>query len=221
MILNKNHKQVYRIMKKYDLKAKIRKINPSRVSLKKNKENMFVKNILNREFKQETPYKFASTDITYLKYGNNSTFAFLSVVKDIASGEMLAWYLSEKMNLELVMDTLDNLVDYFKKNNLNLNNLLLHSDQGFQYTNIEYHDKLKELGIIQSMSRKGNSIDNAIIETFFGHLKDEIDFKDINSFSELKNIIKDYMIYFNNKRPQWTKKKMTPLEFREYLLKEK
>ena len=69
------------------------------------------------------------------------------------------------------------------------------------------------------MSRRGNSVDNAIIETFFGHMKDEIDFKEIYSFSELERVIKEYMIYFNNNRPQWDKKKMTPVQFREYLLK--
>ena len=88
MILNLNHKQVHRIMKKYGLRAEIRRINKSRVRLKKNQENIAVKNILNRKFKQKTPYEFTSTDITYLKHKNR--FSFLSVVKDLASGEILS-----------------------------------------------------------------------------------------------------------------------------------
>ena len=197
---------MYRIMKKYDLKAKIRRINKSRISLEKNKENIAVANLLNREFKQITPYKFLSTDISYLKH--QGSFSFLSVIKDIATGEILTYKISQKMNLNLVLSTIDNLVKYFKENNLDLKNILLHSDQGFQYTNPSYHYKLKELGIIQSMSRKGNSIDNAIIETFFGHMKDETEFRNINSFSELNRIIDNYMVYFNYYRPQWHKKKI-------------
>jgi transposase InsO family protein len=106
------------------------------------------------------------------------------------------------MDLKLVFNTIKKLKKYFKINNLKLDNVLIHSDQGFQYTHSNYKNILNNLKIIQSMSRKGNSIDNAIIETFFGHLKDEIDFKDINSFFELNREIKKYMVYFNNQRPQ-------------------
>jgi len=219
MDLNKNHKQVYRIMNKYGLKARIRKVNPSRVSLKKNKENRYVPNLLNRKFKQKRPYTFASTDITYLKYQNSSVFAFLSVVKDLATGEILSWKLSKDINLKLVLDTIDDLEKYFKINNLDLSKLLLHSDQGFQYTNLAYHSRLKELKIIQSMSRRGNSVDNAPIESFFGHLKDEVDYSKLN-FKELKELIEDYMLEYNYKRKQWNKKKMTPVQYREYLFEQ-
>lgn len=140
------------------------------------------------------------------------------MIKDIASGEILVYELSKEMNLKLVLKTINKLKKYFNENNLEMNNILLHSDQGFQYTHSKYKRKLKNLNIIQSMSRRGNSVDNAIIETFFGHMKDEIDFKEIYSFSELERVIKEYMIYFNNNRPQWDKKKMTPIQFREYLL---
>ena len=221
MELRINHKKVHRLMKKYNLKSTIRKKKKANILsnklLKKNK----APNHLNRQFKQETPYEFLSTDITYINYDEGNKWAYLSVIKDIASGEILAFHLSKEMNLNLVFLTIKRLKKYFKDNNLDLNNTLIHSDQGFQYTHSNYKKILNDLNIIQSMSRKGNSIDNAIIETFFGHLKDELDFKDINSFRELNRVINRYMIYFNHKRPQWHKKKMTPLEFREYLLKEK
>ena len=124
------------------------------------------------------------------------------------------------MNLKLVLDTIDSLKKYFKNNNLDLSKLLIHSDQGFQYTNLAYHDKLKNLKITQSMSRKANSVDNAPIESFFGHLKDDIEYSKLN-FKELKKIINDYMIEYNHKRKQWNRKKMTPVEYRNHLLKQK
>lgn len=210
-----NLKKVRRIMKKYGLVCKIRRINKARVSLKKNKENMFVKNLLNREFKQKTPHTYASTDITYIKHRNR--FSFLSVIKDLATGEVLVWKLSREMNLNLIMDTIDNLKRYFGKNNLDLTKLLLHSDQGFQYTNLEYHTRLKELGIIQSMSRRGNSVDNAPIESFFGHMKDEIEYKHLN-FIELNELINEYMLEYNYKRKQWGRQRMSPIYYRNYLL---
>jgi len=210
-----NLKKIRRIMKKYGLMCKIRRANKSRVSLKKNKENMFVRNLLNREFKQYTPYHYASTDITYIKHQNR--FSFLSVVKDLATGEILTWRLSKEMNLKLVMNTIDGLALYFKENNMVISNLLLHSDQGFQYTNLDYHNKLKELNITQSMSNRGNSVDNASIESFFGHMKDEIEYKYLN-FAELENLIAEYMLEYNYKRKQWGRRRLAPVYYRDYLL---
>jgi putative transposase len=210
-----NLKKIRRIMHKYGLVCKIRRRNKARVTLTKNIENMCVKNTLNRKFKQDIPYTYASTDITYLKHNNK--FSFLSVVKDIATGEALCWKLSKYMNLELVINTITELELKFKKNKLDLKQLLLHSDQGFQYTNSIYHKMLKTLKIKQSMSRKGNSVDNAPIESFFGHMKDEIDCKNIN-FNQLHNLINEYMIDYNYKRKQWNKRKMTPIEYKNYLL---
>jgi transposase InsO family protein len=210
-----NLKKIRRIMKKYDLVCKIRKVNKARVALQKNLENRYVYNLLNRQFRKDTPYRFASTDITYIRHCRR--FSFLSVVKDIATGEVLTWKLSREMNLKLVIDTIENLERYFRNNKLDLSRLLLHSDQGFQYTNLEYYNKLKELRIIQSMSRRGNSVDNAPIESFFGHLKDEIEYKHLN-FSELENLISEYMIEYNYERKQWGRQSMAPVFYRDYLL---
>lgn len=211
-----NTKKIRRIMKKYGLVCAIRRINKARVSLHKNRENMFVKNLLKRRFKQYMPHTTLSTDITYLKH--NGRFSFLSTIKDLASGEILVWELSQYMNLDLVLRTVDKLEMYYQARNLCLKGVLLHSDQGFQYTNIEYHKRLKELNITQSMSRRGNSIDNAPIESFFGHMKDEIYIKDLN-FDELNKVIDEYMIEYNYKRKQWGRQKMAPVFYRDYLLK--
>ncbi len=199
-----NLKKIYRLMNKYGLVCKIRKINKSRVSLQKNKENIAVKNLLNREFRQKTPYKYLSTDITYLKHSGR--FSFLSTVKDLASGEILSWELTKTMDLVLVLRTITKLERYFKARKLSSQGVLLHSDQGFQYTNIIYHNKLKSLGVIQSMSRKGNSVDNAPIESFFGHMKDEIEIKDLN-FNQISEVINGYMLEYNYERRQWSRKR--------------
>jgi transposase InsO family protein len=210
-----NLKRVRRIMKKYDLICKIRRTNKSRVSLKKNIVNQEVANLLDRRFEQNIPHKVASTDITYLK--NKGRFSFLSTVKDLATGEVLTWKLSKLMNLDLVLNTIDDLEVYFRENNLGLDNLLLHSDHGFQYTSLTYHNRLKELGVTQSMSRKGNSVDNAPIESFFGHMKDEIEYSKLN-FTELEDLIDRYMVEYNYKRRQWGRKRLAPVYYRDYLL---
>ena len=210
-----NLKKIRRIMGKYGLACKIRRVNKARVTLKKNKEDMFVKNLLDREFKQYVPYRFASTDITYIKHQNR--FSFLSVVKDLASGEVLVWRLSKTMDLKLVMDTIYDLEQYFRNNNLDLSKLLLHSDQGFQYTSLTYHNRLKELSIIQSMSRRGNSVDNAPIESFFGHFKDEVEYSKLNFF-EVKSLITEYMLGYNYNRKQWGRRRLAPMYYRDYLL---
>ncbi len=210
-----NLKKIRKIMKKYGLVCRIRKVNKSRVSLKRNKENVAVKNLLNRKFRQNTPHKFLSTDITYLKHKDR--FSFLSVVKDLASGEVLVWELSKTMDLDLVLRTVIKLEMYFKVRMLSLRDVLIHSDQGFQYTNTIYHNRLKKLSIIQSMSRRGNSVDNAPIESFFGHMKDEVEYSKLN-FIELKDLIDEYMIEYNYKRKQWGRQKMSPVLYRNYLL---
>ena len=112
--------------------------------------------------------------------------------------------------MELVLETVKQMDKY--------QNALIHSDQGFHYTNPEYIEKIKALEMIQSMSKKGNCIDNAPIESFFGHLKDDVDYKDCKTFEELRLLIKNYIPYYNNERAQWDLKKMTPVEYRDHLL---
>lgn len=210
-----NHKKIIRIMKKYHLFVKIRTSNHYKAIMKKSLEHRTCENILNRDFKQNIPYTSLSTDITYIPF--NHRFAYLSVVKDIASREILGWNISKHLEMELVLDTIENM-----KLNLTLSeDVMIHSDQGFHYTNPQYIEKLKKLRMIQSMSRKGNCIDNAPIESFFGHLKDEVDYKNCKTFEEVNLLIEDYMEYYNNNRQQWNLKKMTPVDYRNHLLDHK
>lgn len=206
--LKMNHKKIVRIMRKYSLVTKVRRKNPYKMIMKKTAEHRIFENKLDRNFLQTTPLRFFCTDITYMFFSNR--VAYLSVVKDIASGEIIAWYLLPNITMELVLKTLEQMTKY--------ENALIHSDQGFHYTNPEYILKVKALDLIQSMSRKGNCIDNASIESFFGHLKDDVDYKSCKTFEELKLLIENYIQYYNNERPQWNKNKMTPVEYRCHLL---
>jgi len=205
-----NHKKIQRIMKKYDLIAKVRRKNPYKQIMKKRLEHRTFPNLLKRQFDQPLPYKVFSTDITYIPFQNE--FVFLSVVKDIASGEAIAWNISHGLEMTLVADTIKQIPRELCEN------VMIHSDQGFHYTHPGYIELVKELKMIQSMSSKGSAIDNAPIESFFGHLKDELDYKSCTSFEDLCSKISKYMQYYNNERKQWTRNRMTPVQYRNHLL---
>jgi transposase InsO family protein len=203
-----NHKKVIRIMRKYQLVAKIRQRNPYKSIMKKTQEHNTFENKLDRQFKPARPYQIFCTDITYIPF--NSRFAYLSVVKDIASGEVVAWHLLPYITMPLVLETLAKLKTG--------QSTMIHSDQGFHYTNPQYIAKVKALEMVQSMSRKGNCIDNAPIESFFGHMKDEVDYKNCKTFGQLYQLIENYIRYYNYERAQWDRNKMTPVEYRSHLL---
>lgn len=209
-----NHKKIIRIMRKYNLFTKIRRKNPYKMIMKKSLEHRTFENKLNRNFEQDVPYKVFCTDITYISF--NHRFAYLSVVKDIASGEIVAWNMTRHLEMDLVINTVENM----KNNNVvsSFENVMIHSDQGFHYTNPAYIGRIKELKMVQSMSRKGNCIDNAPMESFFGHLKDDVDHKFCKTFEELYSLIGEYVEYYNNERQQWELKKMTPVDYRNHLL---
>ena len=203
-LMHMNHKKIQRIMKKYGLIAKIRRKNPYKMIMKKNLEHRIFPNKLQRRFQQPVPLKTFCTDITYIPFGCG--FVYLSVIKDISSGEVMAWNLATSFNMTLVLETIMNMrLDSYE-------NIMIHSDQGFHYTNPKYIELIKELKIDQSMSRKANCIDNAPIESFFGHMKDELEYQSCGSFEELFFKIEEYMKYYNYERKQWTRNKMTPVE---------
>lgn len=110
-----------------------------------------------------------------------------------------------------------NTLDTLKRISTTADGAIFHSDQGILYLNDTFQLKVKELGYLQSMSKRGNCWDNAPKESQYGHMKDEIVFGAIQTFDELEAIIDDYYDYYNNERPQWTRNKMTPLEYETYL----
>jgi len=209
-----NHKKIIRIKNKYHLFTKIRRTNPYKAIMKKTKEHRTFGNILDRNFNQTAPFRAFGTDITYLPF--NHRMAYLSAVKDFASGEIVAWDVSQHLEMDIVLNTVKNMQQ--NKNIVSLSDVLIHSDQGVHYTSPQYSNMLKKLNMIQSMSRKGNCIDNAPTESFFGHLKDDVDYTDCKSFDELKEMIDQYINYYNNERQQWDLKKMTPVEYRNHLI---
>lgn len=205
-----NHKKIQRIMRKYDLITKVRKRNPYREIMKESLEHRTFPNKLQREFNQAIPSTVFCTDITYIPFNQN--FVYLSVIKDIASGEVVSWDLSQSLSMKFVLNTIEHIDKSSSKS------AIIHSDQGFHYTNPSYIKAVNRLDMIQSMSAKGNCIDNSPIESFFGHMKDELDYKSCTTLKELRLKIQQYMQYYNNERKQWTRNKMTPVEYREYLI---
>lgn len=205
-----NHKKVLRFMNKYNLLSKVRKRNPYKNIARATKEHRSFSNILNREFSWNTPLTKLWTDISYLYY--NWTKAYLSILKDMISWEIISHKVSGNLWLNFVLETI-------KKSKDKLSNWsIIHSDQWWHYTNPIYSNQLKKLWIIQSMSRKANCLDNAPTESFFWHLKDEIDLSNCKSFEDLEIYIKNYIIHYNYKRPQRSRKKMTPVQYRNHLV---
>ena len=210
-----NRKKIQRIMRKYNIICPIRKANPYKRIAKATKAHRVVPNKLNRAFKQNIPGKIMLTDITYMPYGNNK-MAYLSTIKDSSTNEILAYKLSNSLAIDIVIETIDKLIK-LKPFRLH-KDAFVHSDQGFHYTSPIFQRLLKENNLGQSMSRRGNCWDNAPQESFFGHMKDEIDYKNCNTIEELRILIDDYMDYYNNDRCQWNLKKLTPVQYRNQLL---
>lgn len=206
-----NRKRIMRIMRKYNIVCPIRR---KKYKYKVTKEHKVCKNYLQREFKQNVPGKVMLTDISYLQYGNAKT-AYLSTILDASTNEILSFKVRENMKLDLVISTLNELKD---NQFVHFDDGMIHSDQGWHYTNPQFRIRAAEMGLQQSMSRRGNCWDNAPQESFFGHLKDELDIKHCNTFDELHTLISDYIDYYNNDRYQWNLNKMTPIQYRNYLL---
>jgi transposase InsO family protein len=203
-----NHKKVLRIMNKYWLKTKIRIKKPYSKIAKATQEHKTFPNILNRQFRWLEVFKKLWTDITYLYY--NWFRCYLSILKDMITWEIISYKISSNLWLNFVLDTVNAV-------KIDLNWVTIHSDQWFHYTNPSYQILLKKRWVIQSMSRKWNCLDNAPTESFFGHLKDEIDLSNCKSLKDVEYIINNYIFYYNNQRFQWNKKKMTPVQYRNHL----
>ena len=133
-----------------------------------------------------------------------------------STNEILAYNLSNSLAIDIVTETINKLV---KLKSFKLHkDAFIHSDQGSHYTSPIFQKLLKKYNLGQSMSRRGNCWDNAPQESFFGHMKDEIDYKSCETIEELKILIDDYMDYYNNERCQWNLKKLTPVQYRNQLL---
>ena len=153
------------------------------------------------------------TDVSYIPY--NGTFCYLSTILDAYTRQILAYELSESLKVDFVLQTIVQMVD---KHGISLQaETIVHSDQGFHYTSLKFIQILKDSNLRQSMSRRGNSWDNAPQESFFGHMKDEIDLYGCTRFSQVKRIIDDWMDYYNTERYQWQLAKLAPDEYYRYI----
>ena len=208
-----NVKKIRRLMKKYNLFCPIRKANPYRRMAKALKTNNVADNILNREFKEHGPRMVLLTDITYIPYHN--TKCYLSVILDAFTKKILSYVLSESLEVDFVLETVNQLIE---KHGISLSTkTLVHSDQGCHYTSYSFIQILKDKKLRQSMSRRGNCWDNAPQESFFGHMKDEINLSKCRIFNDVKTIINDWIDYYNNERYQWNLAKLSPVEYYKYI----
>jgi putative transposase len=200
-----NHKRVRRLMRELGIQSVIRKKRP----FYGRRGSVVFPNVLNREFRADHSFQKLVTDITYVRVGD--TFAYLSAVLDLYNNEIVAWELSERNDLELVLNTLKQLEEKpFSKN------ALLHSDQGFQYTTKSYENQLQELKIQGSHSRRGNCHDNACIESFFSHLKTEkLYLVRPKTIKQVHQAIEEYIYFYNHSRFQEKLNGLSPIEYRE------
>ena len=200
--------KILRLMKKYGCVCTVRKERPE---LKTNKENLKKNrkpNLLKRRFRLARPNEILLTDVSYLKYSTNKT-EYFSCIKDAVTGRIVNHVTSSSNDLSLAAATIASLDS--------TENALFHSDQGTLYFNDSFQNKLKELGYEQSMSRRGNCWDNSSQESYFGHMKDECDFSKCSTPEDIKKKVDEYVYYYNYERPQWTRNKMTPVDYENYL----
>ena len=203
-----NHKKVYRIMVKLGLKPLKR--NKRKYSSYKGTVGTIADNHINREFYADKPNEKWYTDVT--EFNLRGEKCYLSPILDGFNGEVISHNISKSANLEQINDMLNKAFD-----NKNLEGLIFHSDQGWQYQHQSYQQRLKNKGITQSMSRKGNSMDNGMMENFFGILKTEMFYDQEDNYKTLDDLIKaidDYIYYYNYDRIKVKLKGLSPVNYR-------
>lgn len=201
-----NHKTVLRLMKTLGLKSIIR---VKKYRSYRGEQGRIAPNILKRNFKTDQPNKKWATDVTEFNVSGNKLY--LSPIIDLFNGEIISYNISERPVFAQITDMLKKGLKKIK----NTENIILHSDQGWQYQMKAYQMLLKEKGIVQSMSRKGNCLDNAVIENFFGTLKSEMFYtKKFKTIGELKKEIKEYINYYNHDRIRLNLKGKSPVQYR-------
>lgn len=201
-----NHKTVYRMMSEMGLQCRIRKV---RYVSYRGFVGQTAPNIIGRDFAASEPNRKWATDVTQIKIG--STRLFLSPIMDMFNGEIISYSISRSQGLDLIYGMLDKAFRKFGS----LDGLIFHSDQGWQYQHSSYRKRLQERNIIQSMSRKGNCLDNAMMENFFGIMKSELLYAGkFNSPNEFIKALDEYIDYYNNKRIKTRLNGKSPVQYR-------
>lgn len=205
-----NHKTVRKLMIGLGLKSLIR---VKKYKSYKGQQGKIAPNILSRDFKAVNMYERWVTDITEFKVSGKKLY--LSPIMDLYNREIISYELSESPNFKQVFNMLNKAFKTLPKQK----DLLLHSDQGWQYQMTSYQRILEQNNIKQSMSRRGNCLDNAVIENFFGTLKSELYYlRKYKSIDELKKDINEYIYYYNNDRISSALKGMSPIEYRAHCI---
>lgn len=209
-----NLKKIRRLMHKFNLSCPLRKANPYRRMAKALRTANVADNLVRRQFEAYGPRRILLTDITYIPFG--SRFAYLSTILDAYTKEILAYVVSDSLEVDFVLKTVEQLLE--NHGDELYPDTVIHSDQGSHYTSYSYTELLRSRRIRQSMSRKGNCWDNACQESFFGHMKDEIrePLRRCHSFAEIKNLLTEQIEYYNHYRYQWKLAKLAPCQFYEY-----
>ena len=201
-----NHKTVQKMMLEMHLKSAVRRV---RYRSYKGEVGRVAANVLERDFCTQAPNRKWATDVTEFKIGDKK--AYLSPILDMYNGEIVSYTISDSPDLCMVMNMVNSAIKKVKPQE----GLVLHSDQGWHYQHMQYQLALKRNGIIQSMSRKGNCLDNAMMENFFGIMKSELlylqEFKNMDHF---KKELRKYIHYYNNDRIKLRLKGKSPVQYR-------
>jgi transposase InsO family protein len=201
-----NHKTILRLMKECGITCQVR-IRKYRSY--KGEFGKIAPNVLGRDFKATQPNKKWVTDVT--EFSLFGTKLYLSPILDLYNGEIISYNISDRPTFHQTMDMLDKAFDKIPDGT----GLILHSDQGWQYQMKHYQYRLKQKGIIQSMSRKGNCLDNSVMENFFGLLKSELLYlQQFESIEHFKQELIDYIAYYNTKRIKCKLKGLSPVQYR-------
>ena len=204
-----NHKKLKKILKANNLNACIRRKKPKN-KLLENSKKIIAENILSRDFNSSYPGKKYVTDITYIPIW--AGMVYLSLIIDLYNGEVVASKTTTNFDTSISVDIIKAL-----SKKIDLKGAIIHSDQGVHYTNNLYCNILKEKGAIQSMSRKANCWDNAVVENFFSHFKCEcvrIRKKALRTFRDVRDVVDEYIYFYNNERIKVELNGMAPVEYR-------
>nr|WP_267313865.1 IS3 family transposase [Acinetobacter indicus] len=206
-----NHKCVQRLMQSMQLRSCIRAV---KYRSYKGQIGKIAKNVLQRQFKADKPNQKWVTDVT--EFNVRGEKLYLSPIMDLFNGEIISFQLQRRPLFGLVKDMLKDAIAKLSPND----KPIIHSDQGWQYQMRFYQQQLQQHGFIQSMSRKGNCLDNASMESFFGILKSECFYgEEFNSVEELEQTVKEYIHYYNHERIKVKLKGLSPVEYRTQSLK--
>ena len=206
-----NHKTIQKLMHEEHIVCKVRR---RRYNSYKGQVGKVAPNLLKRDFTATAPNQKWVTDVT--QFNILGTKLYLSPILDLYDESLISWNISDSPNFAQTTDMLDKAFAKIPDNT----NLIFHSDQGWQYQMHDYQRRLREKGIRQSMSRKGNCLDNSVMENFFGLLKSELLYlQDFESVEHFKKELAEYLTWYNEKRIKVKLKGLTPLQFRNQSLK--